>query len=352
MYKTKLGLNYMKNFYKFHPILLKYFIYFSRFVGVFGSVFVFGFMFWQLSYIVKNNLSSAGGFVLPLKTDSSLVFYVPFFYWIISLFVLALVHEVAHGIVAERFKINIKSSGFAFLGVLVPFLPAAFVEPDENKLKKAKVKNQIAILGAGPASNLVFGLIFLLLFLPVANFTSNITKIDKFGFSSIMNESELKNYNLSSKYYEILAVNNITNKSEFMDFLSNISFNDTIILKLKYNESNKTLVNTFKVKPFNNSGKPMIGISGIFVEEKLNFNRFYLGDILLILQKLLLYLWLLNISIGLINLLPIWITDGGQIFRVLLYKKYKENGLKIFNIISLISLILLFLSLFPNLLFF
>ena len=91
------------------------------------------------------------------KVDFLPPFY--FTYWIIALAIVAIVHEFSHGIIANINKVRIKSTGFLFLG---PFF-GAFVEPDENKMKKIKKKNQIAILSAGSFSNLLLVLLFFLL---------------------------------------------------------------------------------------------------------------------------------------------------------------------------------------------
>jgi len=361
MYKTKVGLNFMKSFHKKYSKLTDIFILISSFLGITGTIFVFLFMFWQLYYIVVHKISSGGGLVLPLKTSSHAIFYVPFLYWIISIFVLALVHEFAHGIVAEKYKINIKSSGFAFLGIIVPLLPAAFVEPDEKKLQKSAFKKQLAVLGAGPASNVLFGLLFLGLFLLINPLGAHITTVDTLGFTHVMNRSTLNNYNLSvNGTYDILKFDNMSNKENIVDYLmKNISFNKSYFLTLKYNISNcsgsilcnktKTVVRTFEVEPFNYLGKPLIGISGIFVYTKYKKGFERVGPLVSFLIKLLFYLWVLNISIGLINLLPLWITDGGQILRFYLIRKYKKNWFKIYNTISWISLILIILTIFPSL---
>lgn len=91
------------------------------------------------------------------KVDFLPPFY--FTYWIIALAIVAIVHEFSHGIIANINKVRIKSTGFLFLG---PFF-GAFVEPDENKMKKIKKKDQIAILSAGSFSNLLLVLLFFLL---------------------------------------------------------------------------------------------------------------------------------------------------------------------------------------------
>src|SRR3989338_5431196 len=96
------------------------------------------------------------GLVLPFKAKG--VFFVPFFYWMISLFVIAIVHEFSHGLIARANNLKVKSSGFAFVGLIVPIIPAAFVEPDEKELRKRLHREQLNVFSSGPLSNVALGL--------------------------------------------------------------------------------------------------------------------------------------------------------------------------------------------------
>ena len=70
------------------------------------------------------------------------------------------------------------------------------------------------------------------------------------------------------------------------------------------------------------------------------------------LLEILFWIWFLNLAIGFINLLPIWITDGGQIFLTICQKYFSKNTANtIYTIVSFISLGLIVLTLFPNILF-
>ncbi|MBS3075215.1 site-2 protease family protein [Candidatus Pacearchaeota archaeon] len=90
-----------------------------------------------------------------------LSFLPPFYftYWIIAIAVIAVFHEFAHGIVARRYDIKVKTTGFGFLG---PFL-AAFVEPDEEEMNKKPKYQQISVLSAGTFTNLILAVIFFLI---------------------------------------------------------------------------------------------------------------------------------------------------------------------------------------------
>ncbi|MCX6748609.1 MAG: hypothetical protein NT076_03310, partial [Candidatus Pacearchaeota archaeon] len=91
------------------------------------------------------------------KADYLPPFY--FTYWIIVLAVAAITHEFLHGIYFKREGIKIKSTGFAFLG---PFL-AFFVEPDEKKMQKMKIKKQLAAISAGGFANILMTILFFII---------------------------------------------------------------------------------------------------------------------------------------------------------------------------------------------
>lgn len=403
MYRTKMGLDKMDRWSKKHPKVFLYLAYLSIFVGIVGMVGSFIFMFWQLNFILDNDLPTGGGMVLPLKTEKGLegsvpVLYVPFWYWIISLFILIVVHEFAHGVIAERFKIKVKSSGLAFFGsfiigliiilinilnadifnfgvagtflslnienftvellvyiiigivfMFLPLMPGAFVEPDEESLNKKPWWQKIAVMGAGSTSNFLFGGLFLLMLLFVATpLVDNTMEIHQISFSNVLNESDLKDYNITSG--ELIALNGIYDKNEIVKKFSNISVNESINMTIK-NQDNVT--ESYMITTFENTqvaGRGMMGIGGIDMDWGNKDGFWFLGDLPFHFFELLKWMALLNIGIGIMNLLPIWITDGGQIARVL-GEKYlgEKNGLRVYNILSIIVLVLIMFTLWPSL---
>ena len=163
MYKTKLGLNAMDwgadRFRK--PI--KYLSYAGIAVGFLGMVFIsFILIKGMVNMFIRPEVAQGVALVLPFKMKGAIG--VPFFYWIISIFIIAVIHEFSHGIVARAFKIKLKSSGFAFLAVLLPIIPAAFVEPDEKQLNKSPIYQQLSVFAAGPFSNILLAIIIFLFF--------------------------------------------------------------------------------------------------------------------------------------------------------------------------------------------
>ena len=160
MYKTKIGISLMDSAAKKFRKLVQYLGYFGIFIGFLGMIFICFFLVKDLIPAITEPEAAAGvGLVLPIKAKG--VFFVPFFYWIISIFVIAVVHEFSHGLVARAHNLKVKSSGFAFLGLIVPIIPAAFVEPDEKELRKRSHKEQHSVFAAGPLANVITAFVFL-----------------------------------------------------------------------------------------------------------------------------------------------------------------------------------------------
>ncbi|MDA3855205.1 MAG: site-2 protease family protein [Candidatus Woesearchaeota archaeon] len=371
LYKTRLGLDKMSSWSSKQPKIFLGLSYLSIFVGIFGLFASFFFMIWQLKYILDFNITQGGGLVLPIKTASGTIAGIPvvappFFEWIIALMVLVIVHEFAHGVISERFKIRVKSSGFAFGGLFLPLLPAAFVEPDEKQLKKASWWKQIAVFGAGSTSNFIFGFLFYLVFIFVAlPLTSATMQVNEISFNSVLNESDLNNYNITSgnitkfngvevSELDFVIFNGVgpgmSDRTFLFSFL-NLSVNESISLTIDDGKDINTYdINTFENPSVNNSG--MIGISGYEPKIENNGEYVYIGNFPIFFQRLIYWIILLNIGIGIMNLLPLWITDGGQIARTLLVKtiKNKDLAFRILNIVSYMTLLLIVFLLFPNLL--
>ena len=118
-----------------------------------------------------------------------LQFLPPFYftYWIVILAVIAISHEMAHGIFMRRYKIKIKSTGFAFFPWFFPVFPAAFVEQNEKSMNKAKKFHQLSVLSAGTFANVITAILFLVIlfgFFSLA-FSSSGVIFDSYATSAI-----------------------------------------------------------------------------------------------------------------------------------------------------------------------
>jgi membrane-associated protease RseP (regulator of RpoE activity) len=92
----------------------------------------------------------------------NLDFLPPFFftYWIVILAIIAITHELAHGIFAAYDKVKIKTTGFGFFPFFLPIFLAAFVELDEKVMAKKKKFSQLTILSAGTFANVLTAILF------------------------------------------------------------------------------------------------------------------------------------------------------------------------------------------------
>ncbi|MDO8553467.1 MAG: site-2 protease family protein [Candidatus Micrarchaeota archaeon] len=86
----------------------------------------------------------------------------PFFEAIIALFIILVVHEGSHAVLARVAKIPVLSSGIVLFGILPV---GAFVEPDEAKLNGLEKTKQTRVLVAGSTANLLTSMLFFILFM-------------------------------------------------------------------------------------------------------------------------------------------------------------------------------------------
>jgi len=345
LYRTKFGLRWIEKFstrFKEWVILLGY-------IGI-GAAYV-GLVF--ISYIILKNLydlifvpNTASGVSLVLPgINVPGMGVLPFWYWLISIFIIALVHEFSHGIVAKAQGIQIKNTGLVFLGPII----GAFVEPDEKKMAKDSDIKQYSVLAAGPFSNILLALVALLLLSVV--FTPLLTAMTEptgFTFDAYYNESYPFAQAGISPGTLITGINGIT-LTEFTPFseeLACLKPGDRMVV----NTPHKNYTLTLAANP-QDTQKGFLGIMQIHNELQTKpAYREGLGKIAYTLvdwvSSLLRWLFLLSLGIGLFNLLPLPIVDGGRMMQVSLWKiKGKENGNKWYNKISMFFLLLLILSL-------
>ncbi|MFA6461489.1 MAG: site-2 protease family protein [Candidatus Woesearchaeota archaeon] len=345
LYRTKFGLRWIEKFSK----KFKEWIVLLGYIGI-GTGFV-GLLF--ISYIIIKNLydllfvpNTASGVSLVLPgINVPGMGILPFWHWLISIFIIALVHEFSHGIVARVHGINVKNTGLVFLGPII----GAFVEPDEKKMSKEHDFKQYSVLAAGPFSNILLALVALLLltfaFTPLQQ---GMTEPIGFTFDAYYNES----YPFAQT--GILPGTLITgiNGKSVTDFTP---FSEELVClnpgeKIKVNTPDKNYTLTLAANPQEVS-KAFLGImqihNEIAVKEEYSSG---MGNVVYKVvdwfSALLRWLFLLSLGIGLFNLLPLPIVDGGRMMQVFLWKlKGQEKGNRWYGRIGMFFLLLLILSL-------
>ncbi len=338
LYRTKLGINFSKKAAGRFPRFFRYFGYLSIILGFVGMIIIsYVLVTGGINLLTKPNAQPVVAPVLPFVHIPGLPTLL-FTYWIIGIFVVAVIHELSHAFLSSLYGVKVKSSGFAFLGPI----PAAFVEPDEKQLAKKKKPEQLAVLAAGSTSNIVTGLVFLIVLLfiltpavlSVSTFDIRITEVvnntpaDFAGLGKGMLIKEIGGMPAEniSRIFETLKPNQklniITDKGNFN-------------LVTAENPENKT--------------KGYIGIS-IEVEAKPKSENSKTSFAILIwVQRLFLWLFVLSLGIALVNLLPLGPIDGGRMFHVVLGYITEDEKKKnfIFKSVTLISLFFIILNLSP-----
>ena len=167
LYRTQVGIRFINYVGEKYKRLLSVFGFIGVVCGYLLMVAMIYFLY-QLVYIYLFVPEVVKAIKIPplmplipyLPEAFNISFLPPFYftYWILAIAVIAIFHEFAHGIIARRYGVEIKTTGFGFLG---PFL-AAFVEPNEEEMEKKTKYQQIAILSAGVFTNLILAILFFL----------------------------------------------------------------------------------------------------------------------------------------------------------------------------------------------
>ncbi|MBW3010836.1 site-2 protease family protein, partial [Candidatus Woesearchaeota archaeon] len=260
-----------------------------------------------------------------------------FWHWIISIFVLAVVHEFSHGIVAIAHKFKIKSSGPALFAALIPIIPAAFVEPDEKKLAKASDIKKYSVFAAGPVSNIVTGVIFLLLVMFLLT-PIYLNSTEPLGISFNSTNMTVPSY---PAFKDMTTYNKVNGRQALdatvlLEEIEKMQPGDVITFANDEVEHSITSV-PHPTEP----DKPYLGITNINNERRYYNETF--GSFFDWLKLLFLWLFFLNFFIGLANLLPLGPVDGGLILRTFLERVFRKNKKFAINLWAGISLFTLLL---------
>ncbi len=244
-------------------------------VGVYLSlvVTVFGFLF--LLHSVVNTLFQAGlepavGLVLPTVSEtpsmSPGVFFIPFWYWIIGVASVMVVHEMSHGIVGVNEGFNIKSVGWLLLAIL----PGAFVEPEGEEMLPEKKQEEdgeeesstnpwgegpalskLRVLAAGSWSNLCFALLIVVLLFSITTAETGQREIigmyehNGVRISTVANNSPAQEQGLEEgMVIQSIGGQEVRHSRDFQQATSGITPNQTLEISGKFNSSDFSINGT------------------------------------------------------------------------------------------------------------
>jgi len=258
-------------------------------------------------------------------------------YLLISLAILLITHEFAHGIAALIEGIPLKSAGLFILA----FIPGGFVEVDENALKNAEMHSKLRVFSAGSSANLAAGILILLLMINFGLIISPFYSSNPSGvlITGLIPDGAAEKVGLK-KWDVIIALNDT--KINDVESLTNFMNKAKPYSTLKVTTKEKVFQLITQPHKLNES-KALIGIYPFnYYEPRFSFIPCYLPYYFFTFGS---WSYTILISVALINMLPIQPLDGGKIIEALL-DKFNIKGKKEIQItLSLISAGLLGLNL-------
>ena len=304
-------------------------------VSVIAGFLMMGFAFWFLFSNITNFFIQPTEFAeltvlipgVTLTSGSAIM------YFLLSIPIVLVVHEGAHGIVGVLEKINIKTGGFAIFIAMF----AGFVEPDEEQFSKAKKISRLRLIGAGPTSNVIFAFA-----LGAILFTNPM-------FAMVVPEPFL------SSFYEeaedgVLVLSLIDGggaqqagiqENDVIIKINDINIASAIDLQKNPLEPGETINVTilrdgnqvvFPVTIMASPDDPERGLIGIMRNDQppkpiYNFIDWGLDTPMgFQFSMFLLWLWMISFFIGIINMLPLPILDGGKFIHTIIEGKIPEKA--------------------------
>lgn len=243
----------------------------------------------------------------------------PFWLWIVAVAIIMIPHEFLHGVIARAEKIPLKSVGL----LLLLFLPGAFVEPNEAKLKAAPTLSKLRVFAAGSFANFivaaaVIGLAWAVIW-PLA-VDPGIKLIDVnstspagvAGLRPGMVVTEAGGKPLVTTYEEYA----MHGGNYFYSELGVVRPNQTVTLMADGTDYNVTL----GVNPATNRTYMGIIYSPRYRLDSGFFNLF---------MQVLTTVWIFSFGVGIFNVLPLYPLDGGLMIKALADKYLKKWSNKV-----------------------
>ena len=305
-------------------------------VSVIAGFIMMGFAFWFLLNNVSNFFVAQSEFneLTVLIPGITLTSAPAITYFLLSIPIVLVMHEGGHGIVAALEKIKIKTGGFAIFIAMF----AGFVEPDEEEFEKAKKISKLRVIGAGATSNVMFAIVLGAILLTNPVFGMVLESIPLFG-DVILNTF----YELSQGVLILSIMEN--SGAEQAGLLANdiiTTINDVQI----YGPADFPVLNPgemasvtvlrdgqvleFGLEVMASPDDPERGLIGIMRDNAIPYNPVMnfidWTSVDFNISMFLLWLWMISFFIGIINMLPLPILDGGKFIHIIIDKRLSDKA--------------------------
>jgi membrane-associated protease RseP (regulator of RpoE activity) len=334
-------------------------------VAVFFMLLILALLIVSLQTLIQAQSSSVG-LILPGVDIPGSPIFIPLGYGIIALMTVMVIHEFGHGIISRVEGVRIKSIGVLLLAVL----PGAFVEPDEEDIKKSKRISKLRIYAAGSVFNLALAAVSLIIVIFITLMTISSLSLGIPGISvpgtnlktapiTLLNENGPIFPTFHTDGVEISSVvpkspaDGILQQGMIIQSINGIQTSDInnylqVVNQTKIGETLtfKTDQGILSVKAGVNPNNSTRGYIGIRSQDHLIVNSnvaktfgHQIPWFVYSLNDLFTWIFILNFAVGTFNLLPMKPLDGGLILEELLGYKLSENRVK--KIITPLSYVLI-----------
>jgi membrane-associated protease RseP (regulator of RpoE activity) len=300
----------------------------------------------------------------------------PIVYGWIAIVVAIVVHEGAHGVIARNVDLRVKSSGLLFL-LFVPI--GAFVDVDEEQIKKANPRSALKVMAGGVGANIILAVVCLL---GVLLLVGTLTPIVDNGvyINEVTAGFPAQTAGLLPKDV-LISIDNmqINSTTSLRAILENRTSGDTLNVTVLRGENWQNQFSTI-VNLTVSENRTIMGImsSDLLTQARLdNYRTFSLERLTLylvpptlasgltpysdslalfysspvpqwqIFANGLFWLWFVNFNLAIFNALPIYPLDGGRIFDITLKrfvgKRISEKGIRSMTIGATIACVILVL---------
>lgn len=272
----------------------------------------------------------------------------PIVYGWIAIVVAIVIHEGAHGIIARNVNLRVKSSGLLFF-LIVPI--GAFVDVDEEQIKKARPRHSLKVMAAGVGGNVILGEACLVgLLLIVGSLTP---MVDGVYIGSVSEGMPAEAAGLQANDV-LVSIDNITitNSTQLRALLDTKTTGDTIQVTVARGEGWQTQYTT-TLNLTVSDNRTVMGVSAgdLYSHARLaNYQTFSIDRLSMylvpptlasttvpfsdslapyyssplpywqIFANTLFWVWFVNFNLAIFNALPIYPLDGGRIFDITLKK--------------------------------
>jgi len=282
-----------------------------------------------------------------------LIPWLPIVPWLIAVGLLLVFHEFSHGIMLRAQGLRTKSMGAMLLVVLF----GAFVEPDEKELEKAAPSKRMRVYAVGSMANVLLALltlgIILLLLTP---------KPGVYVWASAKEYAE--NFPPGARLYSIngLPVDTLENLRSATtgmtpgdNILAVVDGKEVraVLLSVSENENAPYLPVVFASAPPSSNFLNPLYVAAVAMSELTGspvFHRYiYQSAVPWEVIEVLKWIFILNLGVGLFNMLPAVPLDGGYLLRSLLECRMSKKGARrVTLIVSYIVLFIIIANLFPS----